>query len=267
MNKLCVVAKNKETYFIKRLIEEVGEGVALFDPWTDFMLPEAELYLARTSGVYKNDLDLMILNSLPEEKVINPLRALKRFRSKSSQYQWFDEENHPALPWMALKNADPLNVEKFFRLYPEVLVKPDVGQGGWGIEVFRWEAFSGWWKKKKKEGDLDYLIQPFKKDATEYRYFFLKGADPIVLERKAKSGVGANFKREGEATLSKFPTEHQTQLDRVINESGVTYGALDILVDNYGMYVLELNTVPRVEQLEKVSQINVLKLILRHLVR
>lgn len=267
MNKLCVVAKNKETYFIKRLIEEVGEGVALFDPWSDFMLPEADIYLARTSGVYKNDLDLMMLSSLPENKVINSVKSLKRFRSKSSQYTWYDEENHPCLPWMSLKNADPLNVEKFFRLYPEVLVKPDLGQGGWGIEVFRFEAFSGWWKKKKKEGDLDYLIQPYKKGATEYRYFFIKGADPIVLERKAKSGVSANFKQEGEATLTSFPIEHQAQLDRVIYHAGVDYGALDILVDEYGMQILELNTVPGVEQLEKVSGFNVLKLILGHLVR
>jgi hypothetical protein len=70
MNKLVVVAKNKDTYFIKRLIEEVGDSAILFNPWLDFQIPEGQKYLVRTTGVYGIVLDLHILGTLSNEKLI-----------------------------------------------------------------------------------------------------------------------------------------------------------------------------------------------------
>ena len=147
MNKLVIIAKNSKTYFIDRLTKEVGD-VELFNPWTDMTLPVADHYVMRTTGVYRSDLDLMIAQALPQERIINSLVALKRFRSKSSQYTWFEELDFPVLHWLPLKGTDLLTIEKFFRLYPSVVVKPLVGQGGWGIEVLTWKTFRTWWKKR-----------------------------------------------------------------------------------------------------------------------
>ncbi len=257
MNKFCVFAKNKETYFIKRLIEEVGQEVVLFDPWTDLELPEAHHYIGRTTGVYRNDLDLMMMKSLPAEKLINSLKVLTRFRTKSSQYQWFEENDFPVLPWLMVKGTDLLMIEKFFRLYPEMVVKPLAGQGGWGIEVLRWEQFKSW--KKKKSGDEDYLLQPFIKAAVEYRSFFIRGEEAIVLQRKAKSGIAANFRKEGEATLAELPPEFKQIVNEVIHKSEAHYGAIDLLVHDGRLSILELNTVPGIEQLEKVSGQDIIK--------
>ena len=255
MNKLCVVAKNKETYFIKRLIEQVGQDVVLFDPWSDFEIPQAAFYLVRTTGVYRSDLDLMLLKTLPAEKIINNLPSLKTFRSKNHQYEWFESENLPALPWLNLKGTDLITVEKFFRLYPEAVVKPLTGQGGWGVEGLIWGTFKSW--KKRLGQDEDYLLQPFIKDAIELRYFFIKGHEPIVLERTSKSGVAANFRKQGEAKLSALPAELESMITELVNKSGLFYGAIDlILKDNQG-YILEMNSVPGIEQLEKVSGINI----------
>jgi hypothetical protein len=41
-----------------------------------------------------------------------------------------------------------------------MVVKPNFGQGGWGIEVLTRDTLLGWLKKKKKMQDEDYLIQP-----------------------------------------------------------------------------------------------------------
>lgn len=257
MNKLCVVAKNKSTYFIKRLIEEVGHGVVLFDPWSDFEFPEADKYLVRTTGIYGNDLDLMMLKAVPQEKILNPIPVLNRFRSKNSQYDWFDEKDIPHLAWIFVKGTDLNTIEKFFRLYPELIVKPLRGQGGWGVEALTWDKYKSW--KKKKGQDEDYLLQPFIKNATEYRYFFLKDAPPVVLERKSKSGVAANFQQEGEATLTTLPPEFQSMVDDLIQKSGAAYGAIDMFVQDHRPYVLELNAVPGIEQLEKISGRNIMK--------
>lgn len=259
MNKVCVIAKNKETHFIKRLIEEVGEGVALFDPWSDIEFPEAELYVARTTGIHKSDLDLMIMKSL--KKVMNPPEALKLFRSKVTQFHWMEENDLPILPWVSLKASDPHLPEKFTVLYPEVVVKPEIGQGGWGVEVLTRDTLKSW----RRKHDPDYLLQPFIKNATELRYFFIKGEDPIVLKRKAKTGIAANFKNQGEAEVSTLPEEFSPVLQKLVNLSGAHYGAVDLFIDDGRLYILELNTVPGIEQLEKVTGINIMSKLLKSL--
>jgi len=230
MNKICVIAKNKNTYFINRIREELQGDVAIFDPWSDLELPVAETYICRTTGIYHSDLDLLILESLPPKKVINPVQVLKRFRSKVSQWLWFEENNLPCLPWLSLKSEELITVLKFTRLYPEVVVKPNVGQGGWGVEGLNEGNIEAWIKKKKKAGDLDYLVQPLVKDAEEYRYFFMSGEEPIVFKRKALSGIAANFQRQGVAELTTFPEKFQAEMDRLIEISEASYGAIDLFI-------------------------------------
>jgi glutathione synthase/RimK-type ligase-like ATP-grasp enzyme len=264
MNKIAVVAKNKSTYFIRRLIEEVGQDVVLFDPWSDLEFPQASKYLVRTTGVYGNDLDLLMLKAVAADKIVNPLSVLQRFRSKNSQYEWFDEKGIPHLHWIFVKGSDLITVEKFFRLYPELIVKPLRGQGGWGVEALTWDKYKSW--KKNKGQDEDYLLQPFIKNATEYRYFFMKDSAPIVLERTSKSGVAANFQREGAAKLSDLPLEFQPMMENLIQKSGANYGAVDLIVQDGRPYVLELNAVPGIEQLEKVSGQNIMKELLSRII-
>ena len=262
MNKLVVVAKNTKTHFIERLTKEVGQAnVQLFNPWSDIILPEASHYIIRTTGVYGSDLDLLIAQSLPQDSIFNPLPALRRFRSKSVQYLWFEENDFPVLHWLLLKGTDLITIEKFFRLYPQAVVKPLVGQGGWGVEVLDWRSFKSWWKKKRGR-DEDYLIQPFIKGARELRYFFIQDNFSITLERKARSGIVANFKAQGSAFEAELPSEFQSIIGRLINQSGAHYGAIDLLISDGQLIILELNTVPGIEQLEQVTGLNIIQKVL-----
>lgn len=258
MNKLVIVTKNPDTYFIKRLTAEVGQKATCFNPWQDLILPDATNYLVRTTGVYGSDLDLLMLASLPLANVINPLAVLRRFRSKTSQYLWMEEHNFPLLHWLPLKGTDLITIEKFFRLYPEVVVKPTIGQGGWGIEVLKWDQFKPWWKKRQGR-DEDYLIQPLVRGAREFRYFFIKDGPSYTLERKAASGVAANFKRQGQASLTNLEEKFQQLLVQLVEKSGALYGAVDFFVDGERLILLELNSVPGIEQLEIVSGVNIIR--------
>lgn len=262
MNKFCVFAKNKETYFIKRLIEEV-RNVELFDPWSDLEMPVAETTFTRTTGIYRSDLDLMMLRTLKAESVVNSYEVLKTFRLKNIQYTWFEEHDLPVLPWILVKGTDLVTIEKFFRLFPELVVKPLAGQGGWGIEALEWDTFKSW--KKKKGTDEDYLLQPLVRDAVEYRYFFIKDQRPIVLERKARSGIAANFRNKGEAKVTTFPSEYLATINQVISKSGAHYGAMDLLIKDGILSILELNSVPGIEQVEKISGQNIMKTFLTSL--
>lgn len=261
MNKLVVVTKNPHTYFLKRLTEEVGDGLLLFNPWTDSFFPKAEKYLVRTSGVYGSDLDLLMLQSLDPSLIVNSLNSLRRFRSKSIQYSWFDDQDFPTAPWINLKGASLLTIEKFFRLFPFAVVKPDIGQGGWGVELFNWERFKIWWKKKQGK-DERYILQAFIGEAKELRYFFIKEEFSLVLERKTQNGITANFKRNGEAFVSALPDEYWPIIDRMVQTSEAQYGAIDLLIKDGQLFVLELNSVPGIEQLEKVSGKNIIRQLL-----
>lgn len=262
MNKLVIITKNPQTYFNERLIKEVGQDhVQLFNPWSDILLPEADHYVVRTTGVYGSDLDLMIAQALPQEKLINPLASLKRFRSKPAQYAWFEELDFPTLHWLPLKGMDLITIEKFFRLYPQVIVKPLIGQGGWGIESLTWATFKSWWKKKKGR-DEDYLIQPYIQGARELRYFFIQGGFSAILERSARSGIAANFRAQGMATQATLPPAFQETIDRIIEKSGALYGAIDLFIDDGRLIILELNTVPGIEQLEQITGINIINKLL-----
>lgn len=260
MKRIAVIAKNKETYFIKRLMEEVGE-VKLFDPWSDIDFPDADVYIMRTTGVYNSDLDLMIAKSVPAPKLVNPYQVLKLFRDKKSQYVWFEENDIQCPPWISLSGQSDVTVEKFFRLYPFCVSKPIVGQGGWGIELLTWDSFRQW--KKKKGHDESWILQAFIRDALEFRVFFIKGEDFIVLKRSATTGVTANFRTQGKATLEKFPDEHLDELKKLITLSGASYGAVDCLILDGRCYFLELNSVPGIEQVENLSGQNFIKKILK----
>jgi glutathione synthase/RimK-type ligase-like ATP-grasp enzyme len=264
MNKVTILAKNKSTYFIRRCLEEFGERVTLFDPWSDSYFPESEKYLVRTTGIYGNDLDLMLLKTRDPGSLINPLEVLSRFRSKPDQYLWFEQLNLPVLPWIPVKGTDLVTIEKFFRLYPQLLVKPSRGQGGWGIEVLTWDSFRSW--KKKTKGDEDYLLQPYQKDGQEFRYFFLHGDKPVVLKRKGRNSVAANFQRQGEAVVAELPREFSSTIEKVVNLSGALYGAIDLIIKDDHLSILELNAVPGIEQLEQVSGKNIMAAILKNLV-
>lgn len=263
MNNICVFAKNKSTYFVRRIMEEAPDRVALFNPWADVNLPVADTYLVRTTGVYHSDLDLLILSSLPADKIVNTLPVLKRFRGKCSQYQWMESCDIPVPPWVYLNGLDQVSIEKFFRLYPKGVVKPNFGQGGWGIEAMSWERYRSWARKRAQ--DQDYLLQQFISSAVEYRIFFIRGLCEIVLKRHSPQSLAANFRAGGAAQTASLPSPLRPVVDEVIHKSQAHYGAIDVLEHDGSSFVLEVNAVPGIEQLESISGQNVIKLILQSL--
>lgn len=256
MNRLCIVAKNFQTHFIRRLTEEVGGDVASFNPWEDSVLPPAEVYLLRSTGIYGSSKDLEALSG--ERNVINSIRAHRIFREKQSQYTFFDSIKHPSLTWLNLRSADLSTARTFVSDHEEILVKPNRGQGGWGIEVLNCQTIQSWWDR----GDLDYVAQPYRPDLREGRLFFIGTEQRWILEReKAQGAVAANFKQEGRARVLSLPSTHLEILEGLIQESGAAYGAIDFLFDASEVFTLELNVVPGIEQLEMTTGENVARLL------
>ena len=259
MNKILVLAKNQNTYFIRRLKEEVDlNSLEMFNPFEQEKpkkLLDPDVILSRSTGVYFSDRDLDFLK-VQSAKIINPLQSLITFRSKSIQYDFLDQNNFSILPWK--KCETNLGHLKEFK---SLLVKPDKGQGGRGIRIFTKDDFQFWYDQQILANDLDYVLQPYVETNREVRVFFI-GDKLWVLERWSDSGP-VNFFQGGYARPALLEKNIENEVRRLIHCSEAFYGAIDILIDNSNYYFLELNTVPGIEQLEKIFKDNFIKLLIR----
>jgi glutathione synthase/RimK-type ligase-like ATP-grasp enzyme len=258
MNKILVLAKNRRTYFTERLIEEVGDRRLVFWNPFDHAVPPRDfsMVLCRTTGIHHSTQDLVFLDSVTVP-VLNPLGSLKRFRSKPSQYEFLSTD-FPVLPWNLLKDSFSWDWAR----HPEVLVKPCFGQGGWGIQVLDRQAFYIWIEHQRHIGDLDYLMQPFVR-GDEYRIFFIDHR--VFVLRRYSPGAAANFAQGGEAEVAELPPPLMGIVKELIQTSGARYGGIDLMVVSGKPYILELNTVPGIEQLEKVTKINIMRILAEEL--
>lgn len=251
MNKLVILAKNPNTYFIRRLIEEGGPSqIELVNPWeSSSQFSHQGSILVRTTAIHGSDKDLHFLQkqSCP---IIPSLAALKAFRTKPAQFHYFATAGLPFVPWMSLEKFEQEELETFCKIYPgPLLIKPHRGQGGWGVQVFENKTKLLEWMNSTT--DHEYLLQPYLGEHQELRLFF-KQDDFICLER-LKKGVTANFKQDGEARVSSVPQELKDIVDKMRKEFGLIYGACDFLINPQGAYLLEMNLVPGIEQLEAVT--------------
>ncbi len=248
MNKLCVVTRNRETYFMKRLTEEVGE-FSVWNPWEDKPLPVASTYLVRTTGVYGDDRDLDLLR-ISKEVIINPVSTHELLRDKAVQFRFLEKKGFHVIPWKKLDERGDF-------LPSKVLIKPVRGQGGWGIRVMDQKSFLEW---EKTTTDRSWIVQPYLENVKEFRLFFC-GDEEILLERTG--GVAANFTQGGEARLVPIPAGLSEMGEEIRMITGAGYGAVDFFETASGEHlILEINPVPGVEQLEKVTGHNILRKVL-----
>jgi glutathione synthase/RimK-type ligase-like ATP-grasp enzyme len=266
MNKLWVLAKNFDTYFMRRLTEEVGQDhLRYFNPWTE-QLNEvvAQPVLVRSSGVYGSELDLLTLEQHFAGPIFNPLTAQKIFRSKKTQYQALQALGVPVLPWLDLQSASWQELQQFVQLIAarEWLIKPHRGQGGWGIKTLSLDDLQRWWEQAV---DREYLLQPYLRAQRELRYFFIHQDWEYCLSRTGgQTGPAANFAQGGAAQAVDLPIALRPFI-QLLGQSGLLYGAMDILEQHGAFYFLDINLVPGVEQLEAISGHNILKSLARRL--
>ncbi len=273
MNKLLVLAKNKETYFIKRLLKEGGERIIIFNPWSDEVTPAIEKLsriLVRTTGVYGGEADLLFLKRQPSyKKIMNSLLALETFRSKKRQYEFFDKFGIPSLPWLDLQISQRDDLENFIKAHPAYLylIKPHRGQAGWGITTFTAEELLNWFQERfENQGDLEYLLQVYHGEAQELRFFFTGEDWSATLERiREVQKVAANFGQGGGARRVVTPESFFQILKIIRREIPLYYGAIDALIIQGSPVILEVNTCPGIEQLEAVTGESVINRILKGL--
>ena len=248
MNKLCVVTRNQETYFIKRLTEEVGD-VVFWNPWHSRSVPPSHNILIRSPGVYGDDRDLDLVKACHGHNIINPVSTHELLRDKPRQFHFLEKKGFHLIPWRTLDGRGDFLPEK-------ILIKPIRGQGGWGIRIMNSGEFLSW---EQETTDRSWIVQPFLENVRELRLFFC-GDEEFLLERKGS--VAANFKQGGEARLISLPPALSELGEEIRFLTGAFYGAVDLFEVEGQHLILEVNPVPGVEQLEHITGQNIVRKVL-----
>jgi len=253
MNKLIILAKNPNTYFIKRLRQEWDGDLIVTH---EFSATFDNVILVRNPGIYRDDSDLAFLNK-SYSKVINTVPMLWLTRSKWDQYNKLIIPGLSFPPTLDLRLATEDEIKSFSeglgaRAY---CLKPHYGQGGWGVRVCeKGDLF----KTVQDLQDREFILQPYVEHSEERRCVFF-GSDYYFM-KKIKGGYLGNHAQGAEAERLALDDEFLKRVQPFIREHQLFYGAFDYLVTDKGEYhLLELNLVPGTEQLESVHGTKVME--------
>lgn len=107
-----------------------------------------------------------------------------------------------------------------------------------------------------RELNADFLVQEFIKEAggADIRCFVIGEKVVAAMKRQAKEGeFRSNLHRGGSATLVKLTPEERSTAVRAARTMGLNVAGVDILRSNHGSVVLEVNSSPGLEGIEKAT--------------
>ncbi|MCA9153942.1 MAG: 30S ribosomal protein S6--L-glutamate ligase [Planctomycetales bacterium] len=108
--------------------------------------------------------------------------------------------------------------------------------------------------------DVNILVQEFIKEAkgSDLRCFVVGGKVVAAMRRQAKEGeFRSNLHRGGTAEKVKLTPEERTTASRAATAMGLSVAGVDILRSNHGPVVLEVNSSPGLEGIEKATGVDV----------
>ncbi|MCI0401634.1 MAG: 30S ribosomal protein S6--L-glutamate ligase [Gammaproteobacteria bacterium] len=107
-----------------------------------------------------------------------------------------------------------------------------------------------------RELDANFLVQEFIAEAggSDIRCFVIGEKVVAAIKRTAREGeFRSNLHRGGTATLVKLTPEERSTVVRAAQKMGLNVSGVDILRSNHGPVVLEVNSSPGLEGVEKAT--------------
>ncbi|MEM6817254.1 MAG: 30S ribosomal protein S6--L-glutamate ligase [Pseudomonadota bacterium] len=104
------------------------------------------------------------------------------------------------------------------------------------------------------------LVQEFIKEAggADIRCFVIGGKVVASMKRQAKDGeFRSNLHRGGTASLIRITPEERSTVTRAAKIMGLNVAGVDILRSNHGPVVMEVNSSPGLEGIEKATEKNI----------
>lgn len=112
--------------------------------------------------------------------------------------------------------------------------------------------------------NANFLVQEFIKEAggADMRCFVIGGKVVAAMKRQAKEGeFRSNLHRGGTASLVRLTPEERSTAVRAAKKMGLNVAGVDLLRSNHGPVVLEVNSSPGLEGIEKATDKDIAALI------
>ena len=118
--------------------------------------------------------------------------------------------------------------------------------------------------------DANILVQEYIKEAqgADLRCFVIGGKVIAAMKRQGAEGeFRSNLHRGGKATKIKLTPEERSTAIRAAKAMGLRVAGVDLLRSNHGSVVMEVNSSPGLEGIEKVTEIDVAGTIIEYIAK
>lgn len=282
---IAILSRNKNLYSTKRLLEEAlkaGHNAEVIDYLKCYMNITTQKPSIFIGDRELNDIDVVIPRigasktffgtavvrqfEMMGKYSINGSDAISRSRDKLRSLQLLSRKK-VGLPVTTFAH-DTKATGSLIKLCggAPVVIKLLEGTQGVGVVLTETQKAAESVIEAFRGLDANILVQDFVKEANgaDIRCFVI--GDKVVAAMKRQGGEGefrSNLHRGGEATLVKLSPEERATAVKAAKAMGLGLAGVDLLRSNSGPVVMEVNSSPGLEGIEKATGRNVASMIIK----
>jgi len=232
------------------------------------------LVMHRVTGIKHQNFDLNFSGMLQAKgaKIINNLDAFEKLRDKEQQAVFFRQHKIPVIPAFSVRKRltqievdhiieklSPYHLDK--KTPPAYIIKTTRGNQGVGTNLINGtKSLKSLLETLWAIRDQNFLIQPFLKEAFEYRILTTQTNVLGAIQRTPdQNDFRANAHHGTACKLNNLPSGLVEFAQNAFLKSGANYAALDLFLWQDQFMVVEINLVPGFRQMEFVTGNNVAK--------
>ncbi|PRY93707.1 SSU ribosomal protein S6P modification protein [Hasllibacter halocynthiae] len=285
--KIAMMARNAGLYSHRRLVEAAearGHGIDVIDTLRCYMniasrrpeiwyngekLPRYDAVIPRI-GASITFYGLAVLRQFEVAGTypLNESVAIGRSRDKLRSMQLMARDGI-GLPVTTFAH-DPKQTEEVLKLAggAPLVVKLLEGTQGIGVVLADTDRSAKSVIEAFRGANVNILVQEFIKEAggTDIRAFVVGGKVIAAMKRTGAEGeFRSNLHRGGSAQLIKLSPEERSTAVRAAKAMGLNVCGVDMLRANHGPVVMEVNSSPGLEGIEKATGLDVAGKVIEHL--
>jgi ribosomal protein S6--L-glutamate ligase len=285
--KIVILSRRKNLYSTRRLIEAAekrGHYVRVVDPLRCYMNLKAGLPTIYFKGEDLSGFDAVIPRigasitfygtavvrqfEMMGVYVLNDSQGITRSRDKLRSMQLMSREGI-GLPVTGIAHS-PDDTEGLIKLIgePPLIIKLLEGTQGKGVVLAETRAAAESVIDAFRNLDAYFLVQEFIAEAkgADLRCFVVGDKVVAAMQRKAKEGeFRSNLHRGGKAKQVPLNEEECAVALRAAAIVGLEVAGVDLIRGNRGPLVLEVNSSPGLEGIEKSTSLDVAGMIIEHI--
>jgi ribosomal protein S6--L-glutamate ligase len=287
--RLAVLSRNRNLHSIRRLIQEAGRlGIQLdtINPLEcqiivdgtqsrivvgSQALPHYDAVLPRI-GASITEYGLAVVKQFESmgTRAINTAEAIAQSRDKFRALQLLNAEGVRVPKTILTRSPRSLkSIPKSCGGMP-VILKLLKGTQGVGVMLLHTQASFQSVVETLWEFGEDVFLQEFLKESAgrDYRAFVVGNQVVAGMLRTAAEGeFRSNIHRGGEGTLVRLPASYRRAAIRAAQVMGLEVAGVDLMESRVGPVVIEVNSSPGFEGIEKATGLNIAGTIVSHMLK